>query len=132
MLMLMDPDICGFTLAEANAARKIVGKKQMEKIPELKNKVLSQASSPRLGAYVWKYGAGPQMGYSFSLIHALAYSFIGVQTLYLATNWNPIYWNTACLIVNSGSLEQEGIKNQKEKSTNYGKIVKSYGGRRGQ
>ena len=26
MLMLMDPDICGFTLAEANAARKIVGK----------------------------------------------------------------------------------------------------------
>ena len=68
MLMLMDKDICGFTLAEANAARKIVGKKQMEKIPELKNKVLSQASSPRLGAYVWKYGAGPQMGYSFSVV----------------------------------------------------------------
>ena len=45
------------------------------------------------------------MGYSFSVIHALAYSFIGAQTLYIATNWNPIYWNTACLIVNSGSLE---------------------------
>lgn len=28
-----------------------------------------------------------------------------MQTLYLATHFNPIYWNTACLIVNSGSLE---------------------------
>ena len=122
MLMLMDKDICGFTLAEANAARKIVGKKQMEKISELKNKVLSQASSPRLGAYVWKYGAGPQMGYSFSLIHALAYSFIGVQTLYLATNWNPIYWNTACLIVNSGATDPENGG-----QTDYSKIAKAMG-----
>ena len=64
----MAKEICGFGLGEANAARKIVGKKQMEKIPELKNKVLTQASSPQLGAYVWKYGAGPQMGYSFSVV----------------------------------------------------------------
>lgn len=62
MLMLMDPDICGFTLAESNTARKIVGKKQMSKIPELKEKVLSTAKSKALGQYVWKYGVGPQMG----------------------------------------------------------------------
>lgn len=67
MRMLMDEDICNFTLGEANAARKIVGKKQMSKIPELREKVLKQAKSPRLGEYVWKYGAGPQMGYSFSV-----------------------------------------------------------------
>ena len=42
---------------------------------------------------------------SFSLIHALAYSILGLQTGYIATHWNPVYWNTACLIVNSGSLE---------------------------
>lgn len=42
---------------------------------------------------------------SFSIIHALAYSFIGFQTAYIATQWNPIYWDTACLVVNSGSLE---------------------------
>ena len=105
MRMLMDKDICGFSLADANAARKIIGKKQMNKIPSLREKVLSDANSPALGRYVWKHGAGPQMGYAFSVIHALAYSFIGFQTLYIATNWNPIYWNTACLIVNSGSLE---------------------------
>ena len=62
MQMLMDENICNFTLAEANTARKIVGKKQMSKIPELQKKVLFQASSPALGKYIWKYGAGPQMG----------------------------------------------------------------------
>ena len=62
MKMLMDKDICNFTLAEANAARKIVGKKQMSKIPELKEKVLTQAKRNVLGEYVWKYGVGPQMG----------------------------------------------------------------------
>ena len=151
MLMLMDKNICNFSLAEANAARKIVGKKQMEKIPELRAKVLKQASSPKLGQYVWKFGAGPQMGYSFSVIHALAYSFIGYQTAYIATNWNPIYWNTACLIVNSASLEdnsEEEInslyknedsdysyedlsdrseKKKKTSSTDYGKTARALG-----
>ena len=62
MRMLMDKNICGFSLAEANAARKIVGKKQMSKIPGLRQKVLESATSPKLGEYIWKYGAGPQMG----------------------------------------------------------------------
>ena len=62
MMMLMDENICNFTLAEANMARKVVGKKQMSKIPELRDKVLSQAKSPCLGNYVWKCGIGPQMG----------------------------------------------------------------------
>lgn len=59
MTMLQDPDICGFTLSEANTARKIVGKKQMDKIPELREKVLKSAKSPALGHYVWTYGIGP-------------------------------------------------------------------------
>lgn len=62
MRMLMDENICDFTLAEANAARKIVGKKQMSKIPELRDKILEQAKSPCLGRYVWECGIGPQMG----------------------------------------------------------------------
>ena len=122
MTMLMDENICNFSLGEANNARKIVGKKQMSKIPELHNMVLERASSKRLGEYVWKYGAGPQMGYSFSIIHALAYSFIGVQTLYIATNWNPIYWNTACLIVNSGATDPDNGG-----QTDYSKIAKAMG-----
>ena len=135
MKMLMDPNICNFTLKEANAARKVVGKKQMNKIPELREKVLSQAASTNLGRYVWKCGIGPQMGYSFSVIHALAYSFIGYQTAFLATNWNPIYWDTACLVVNSGSLEEDEIdedeeiivEKKKEKTSDYAKIAKAIG-----
>ena len=123
MKMLMDENICAFSLKEANAARKIVGKKQMAKIPELHKQILEKAKSPNLGLYIWKYGVGPQMGYSFSIIHALAYSFIGFQTLYLATTWNPIYWNTACLIVNSGSLEEQETEivniYEEEDSENY-------------
>ena len=136
MLMLMDKNICGFTLAEANSARKIVGKKQMSKIPELHQMILEKASSEKLGKYVWENGVGPQMGYSFSVIHALAYSFIGFQTAYIATRWNPIYWDTACLVVNSGSLEEEDENEydeddkpvkKKEQSTDYGKIAKALG-----
>lgn len=43
----------------------------------------------------------------------------------LATKFNPIYWNTACLIVNSGSLEQED--DEKEHGTDYKKIAKAIG-----
>ena len=133
MLMLMDKNICSFTLAEANAARKIVGKKQMSKIPELHRMILEKASSEKLGKYVWENGVKGQLGYSFSVIHALAYSFIGFQTAYIATKWNPIYWDTACLVVNSGSLEDEDDNEydedgqpvkKKEQATDYGREVK--------
>ena len=137
MRMLMDEHLCHFSLKDANAARKVVGKKQMNKIPALRQQVLDQAASPCLGNYIWTCGVGPQMGYSFSIIHALAYSFIGFQTMYIATRWNPIYWNTACLIVNSGSLEEESdfeededtgeVTKKKEKTTDYGKIAKALG-----
>ena len=135
MTMLMDENICNFSLAEANSARKIVGKKQMNKIPELHQKILDTAKSSALGQYVWDTGVGPQMGYAFSIIHALAYSFIGYQTAYIATNWNPIYWDAACLVINSGSLEEDDIEydedgnpvKKKESGTDYGKVAKAIG-----
>ena len=107
-------------------------KKQMSKIPALQQQVLDQATSPCMGHYVWKFGIGPQMGYSFSIIHALAYSFIGFQTAYAATRWNPIYWNTANLIVNSGSLEgydneDDDEEEAKDKQTDYTKLAKALG-----
>lgn len=185
MLILMDKDICHFTLSEANAARKIVGKKQMDKVPELHAKVLKQAPNENFGKYVWETALKPQMGYSFnfrakknrvyagtplerlapkcnslndwairreatmnpqrlpsrlrkqnvqsrpqqkwlwkhsavcSLIHSLAYSYIGLQTVYLATYFPIVYWNTACLRVDAG-LEEDA-------ATNYDKIAKAVG-----
>ena len=140
MLMLMDKNICNFSLAEANDARKIVAKKQIKRIPELRTKVQTSTESPNLGRYIWECGVKPQATYSFSIIHALAYSFIGFQTAFLATHWNPIYWNTACLIINSSSVEDDedewddededdtliGAKKRK-KTTNYEKIARALG-----
>lgn len=137
MMMLIDKNLCGFSLKDANNARKIVGKKLMSKIPELREQVYAQARSAALGKYIWECGIGPQMGYSFSIIHALAYSFIGFQTAYTAVNWNSIYWNTACLVVNSGSLEDEldiievdednNIIKKKEKGSDYAKMATAIG-----
>ena len=154
MKILMDKNICDFTLAEANDARKICAKKQMNRIPELHDKIIEKATSRNLGEYVWQVIVNIQLGYSFSEIHALAYSFIGLQTIYLATYFNPIYWNTACLRVDAG-LEDDSEEtivpiNEQEKeemsfgttytdlpdrtgkikktsSTNYNKIAKGVG-----
>lgn len=37
--------------------------------------------------------------------HTLAYSLVGLQEMNLAYKYPLIFWNTACLITNSGSLE---------------------------
>lgn len=152
MLICMDDNIAHFTLKEANAARKTVAKKHMEEIPALKEKFISQCPNRNFGEYVWETTMGPQMGYSFSLLHSLAYSFVGIQTLYLATNYPVIYWNCACLIINAGGAdlldaddvvvndnssdevieevevdEEEKKKKKKNKSVNYGKISTAIG-----
>lgn len=110
MLSLMDKDICSFSLKDANAARKTVAKKQMNKITDLRNIVWDKAVSRDMAEYIWMSVVAPGLGYSFSDIHSMAYSLIGYQTAYVATHWNPIYWNTACLIVNSGSLEDNSTE----------------------
>lgn len=140
MRMVMDENICGFSLKEANDLRKVLAKKQVQKIPLMKDKIIQSAETPELGKYIWECGAGPQMSYSFSILHATAYSYIGYQTAYIATHWNPIYWNTACLVVNSGSLEEDsGIEfiededgdiigaEKKESSTDYTKLAIALG-----
>lgn len=67
MRMLMDPNICSFTLAEANDARKVVAKKQTKRIPELRKKIIAKAKSKNLGKYIWECGIKPQASYSFSM-----------------------------------------------------------------
>ena len=148
-------DVVGFILGEANNARKIVAKKQMAKIPELRAQVYEKMNNNVIADYIWEIAVRPQLGYAFSMNHSLPYSFVGIQTIYLASHFNPIYWNCACLIVNSGALEDnseeeivdiydpegqdlsEGVtfkdlpdgssKVRKTASTNYGKIAKAIG-----
>lgn len=148
-------DVVGFTLGEANNARKIVAKKQMAKIPELKKQVYDKMQNNVIADYIWEIAVRPQLGYAFSMNHSLPYSFVGIQTIFLAMKFNPIYWNCACLIVNSGALEDhseeeivdiydlegddladgvtfEDLPDRKSKirktaSTDYGKVAKAIG-----
>ena len=62
MRAVMDKNICGFTLKESNDARRIISKKKMDKIPELKEKIFARASSPAVAHYVWDYIASTQLG----------------------------------------------------------------------
>ena len=123
MQILMDERLCKFTLGEANAARKVVAKKKMADIPQLREHVFANSE---YADYIWKIAVQPQLGYAFSVNHALPYSFVGIQSLILAVKFNPVYWNTACLIVNSGAVDPE-----LNRSTDYGKIAKAIGDIRG-
>ena len=115
-------DVAGFSLGEANSARKIVAKKQMSKIPELKQMVYERFENRASANYIWEVAVAPQLGYAFSLNHSLPYSFVGIQSIYFVMSFNPIYWNTACLIVNSGATDEEAGG-----ATDYGKIAKAIG-----
>lgn len=52
--------------------------------------------------------------------HTLAYSLVALQEMNLAYRFPIIFWNTACLITDSGELEENG-------STDYTKIANAIG-----
>lgn len=150
MRILMDPQISNFTLRESNNARKILAKKLIHKVEELKQQYYQKATDAGtrkvMADYCWKYLLEPQLGYSFSTIHSHAYSIIGYQEAWLATHYNHLYWDCACLSVNAGSAdtdfddygdeeapedvlepyEQEMVA-KKGAITNYGKVAKALG-----
>lgn len=121
MQILMDPEVCNFTLGEANSARKAIAKKISAKLIQLKKDFYEKGDNAKENIavtdpvpnrekfldYVWKYCIEPQLGYSFSLNHTTPYSLIALQEMNLATRWNPLYWQCACLCVNSGNYVGE-------------------------
>lgn len=127
MEVCMDKNISHFTLTEGNMARKVVAKKIIKEVPKLKEKFVSQCPNRNFGEYIWETVMLPQMSYSFSRPHSLAYSFIAIQTVLLATHFPEVFWNCACLIVNAGGAEllnasNEESEDKKNKTVNYGKI----------
>ena len=63
MELLMNPELIGFSLEEANYARKIVGKKKMEEIPKLKKMIFDKSPvSHSLINYIYITAIQPQLG----------------------------------------------------------------------
>jgi DNA polymerase III subunit alpha len=135
MLMVMDERISNFSVAEANTLRKAIAKKSKKDLDKAKSLFYEKGkeigTSVNLLNYVWEVQIKRQLGYSFSTLHTLVYSVIALQELNLYHKYDPLYWNTACLTVNSASSEEEDRDEEddhkKNKSTDYGKVAAAIG-----
>jgi len=128
MLMAMDKRVASFNVKESTTLRKSIAKKNKEIAITardiLMEKGFAQGTSEALLDYVW-YQISRMLSYAFSSPHTLAYSLIAMEQLNLNMNYNPLYWNTAVLTVNSGSQEVE--EGEKKKTTKYGKTASAIG-----
>lgn len=126
MLLSMDENVANFDVKEANKLRKVIAKKKARDIEDLKNlfyeKGLSKNNRKQILDYVWTVQIVRQLGYSFSVLHTIGYSIMALQNALLNLKYDPIYWQTACLTVNSASNSEED-EDSKNQSTNYGKIA---------
>ena len=109
MSLVQEPCLGGNSLTFADKCRKGIAKKQgklFEECEEIFYKnIKEQNLSECLAHYVWDVLLKVQRGYSFNRSHCLAYSLIALQEMNLCFKYPIIFWNTACLTVNSGSLE---------------------------
>ena len=88
--MQMARDIAGFSMAEADELRQVMGKKQKDKIPRYKTKfveaaVATSGISRELATRIFSF-IEPFAGYGFNKAHAVAYGWIAYQTAYLKAN----------------------------------------------
>lgn len=132
MLLSMDKAIAGFDIKESNKLRKVIAKKKASEIESIKKlfykKGRELGNRTEILDYVWNKQIVRQLGYSFSVLHTLAYSIVALQEANLNIHYNPIYWRTACLTVNSASIDDDDNESSgKSQSTNYGKIASAIG-----
>ena len=95
-IMQIARDLAGFTMAEADQLRDVIGKKKIEKVPEYRKKFIegaiatsgiSRALAEQIFAFV-----EPFAGYGFPKGHAAAYAWIAYQTAYLKANFPLPYF----------------------------------------
>ncbi len=100
-VMRIVSDMGGFTMAEADSVRKIMGKKikDPDKLDEIRSKFLSGALKRKVdvstAGKVWDF-ISHFAGYGFNKSHSAAYSMISYRTAYLKANY-PVEFMTALL-----------------------------------
>lgn len=121
MMLVMDPDLTNFTVPEANFLRKTIAKKLTRDIDKLKAFLYEKGQTNKVSGdiidYLWYCQASRQLGYSFSLPHLMAYSTIAIQEMNLAYKYPTIFWNTACLIVDSAGIDEDESFDDEEEET---------------
>lgn len=98
--MQMARQIAGFTLTEVDELRRIIGKKQKEKIPFYQEKFVAGAlATSGIGRALAErlfHHIEPFAGYAFNKAHAAAYAWIAYQTAYLKAN-HPLQYLAALM-----------------------------------
>lgn len=105
-LAMMWRNLAGFTVPEAESARKIISKKWIEKLPQVEKK--------------WKEGAKKTVGeeianqwwdkmvtfgrYAFNKSHAVAYSLVTQRCLYLKAHYPTEWWAAVMIECNPKKL----------------------------
>jgi len=95
-IMQIVRDCAGFTLGQADELRKVVGKKQKEKIPVYKEQFIAGCGDNGIGVDVAEQIFAfiePFAGYGFNKAHATAYGWIAYQTAYLKANYPLQYFS---------------------------------------
>jgi DNA polymerase-3 subunit alpha len=110
-VMLLSRLLAGFTRGESDTLRKAMGKKQIAKMMELKDKFLRQGAEnghdPKVLEKVWadweKFAS-----YAFNKSHATCYSWVAYQTAYLKAHF-PAEFMAANLTHNQNNIKEIAI-----------------------
>jgi DNA polymerase-3 subunit alpha len=95
-VMQIARDLAGFTMGQADELRKVMGKKQKDKIPYYRAQFIEGCATvneigPQLAADIFAF-IEPFAGYGFNKSHAAAYGWISYQTGYLKANYPLQYF----------------------------------------
>ena len=128
MQLVQMPECGGFNLTWADKLRKAIAKKNPKGFLELQEEYFANVEEKNLSKnlcnYVWNVLVSTSKGYGFNASHTLAYSLVGLQEMNLAYKFPIIFWNTACLITDSGGVEDADADG---KNNNYDKIATAIG-----
>jgi DNA polymerase III subunit alpha len=89
-VMQMCRDLAGYSFAQADAMRKVIGKKIKEKIPEERKKFVDgcvrNGIDEQLATKIWQF-IEPFAGYGFPKAHSVCYGLLAYQTAWLKANY---------------------------------------------
>jgi DNA polymerase III subunit alpha len=94
-VMQIARDVGGYTMGQADELRKVMGKKQKDKVPEYREKfvrgAVANGLTEKLAEEIFAF-IEPFAGYGFNKSHAAAYGWIAYQTAYLKANYPLQYF----------------------------------------
>ena len=126
MIILMDKEVCNFTLKEADKARKAVAKKNPQALAETEERLYKKGAecgrSKAFLDYLWNVQIEMSKSYAFALCHSHEYSTECLQELNMYYFYPKVYWNTAVITTQSQVADE---RENSAMSINYGKIAQS-------